>query len=92
MNRTEIDKAECDEVTREDFEDALKSVLLAPRGKAKSANREPAKAELEMEAVAAQVRLRTLLRNSQKIRIGKRIANESYLVRNSVTLSNGMVG
>lgn len=46
MNRKEINLADRDEVTREDFEVALKSVLLAPRGKAKSENREPTKAEL----------------------------------------------
>ena len=47
MNRKEIDKAERDEVTREDFKDAMRSVLLAPRGKAKAENREPTKEELE---------------------------------------------
>lgn len=47
MNRKEIDKVERREVSRKDFEDALKDVLLAPRGKTRSENREPTKAELE---------------------------------------------
>ena len=47
MNRKEIDKVERDEVSRDDFEEALKTVLLAPRGKARSENREPTKAELQ---------------------------------------------
>ena len=36
------------EVPVGDFEDALRQVLLAPRGKVRSENREPAKAELEV--------------------------------------------
>ncbi len=47
MNRKEIAKKEHGEMSREDFEDALKSVLLAPRGEAKTENREPSKEELE---------------------------------------------
>lgn len=47
MNRKEIDKAEREDVSRDDFENALKSVLLAPRGDARSENREPTKKELE---------------------------------------------
>ncbi len=46
MNRKEIDKAERRPASRRDFEDALKSVLLAPRTKVRSENREPTKAEL----------------------------------------------
>ena len=47
MNRKEIDKVEREEVAYEDFMDALKDVLLAPRGEARFENREPTKAELE---------------------------------------------
>ena len=47
MNRKEIDKVERDEVSRDDFEAAMKSVLLSPRGDARSENREPTKKELE---------------------------------------------
>ena len=46
MNRKEIDKVEREEVSREDLEDAFK-MLLAPRGEAKTENREPSKEELE---------------------------------------------
>ena len=47
MNRKEIAKKEHGEISRKDFEDALKAVLLAPRGEAKTENREPTKEELE---------------------------------------------
>ena len=47
MNRNQFDKTERRDVSDKDLKDALKGVLLAPRGKARSENREPAKAELE---------------------------------------------
>ena len=47
MNRREIDTVERDEVTREDLEDALKQVLLAPlESRPRSENREPTREEL----------------------------------------------
>ena len=47
MNRREIDAVERDEVTREDLEDALKQVLLAPlESRPRSENREPTREEL----------------------------------------------
>lgn len=46
MNRHEFDKTERREVTQQEFEDALEAVLLAPKSKVKSENREPTKAEL----------------------------------------------
>lgn len=46
MNRDEFDKTERRDVSRQDFEDALKDVL-APRGKAGRQNRKPTKAEIE---------------------------------------------
>ena len=47
MNRREIDAVERDEVTREDLEDALKQVLLAPlESRPRSENREPTRKEL----------------------------------------------
>ena len=46
MNRKQFDKTECREVSKGPFFDAPKDVLLAPRGKARSVNREPTKAEL----------------------------------------------
>ena len=47
MNRNQFDKTERRDVSHKDVKDALKGVLLAPRGKARSENREPKKAELE---------------------------------------------
>ena len=47
MNRNQFDKTQRRDVSDKDVKDALKSVLLAPRGKARSENREPTKAELE---------------------------------------------
>ena len=47
MNANQFDKTERRKVSPKDFTDALKGVLLAPRGKARSENREPSKAELE---------------------------------------------
>lgn len=47
MNRQEIDAVERDEVEEDEFLAALEQVLLAPRGKAKSENREPTRKELE---------------------------------------------
>lgn len=47
MNRREIDAVERDEVSREDLEDALRQVLLAPMAsRPRSENREPAREEL----------------------------------------------
>ena len=47
MNRREIDAVERDEVSREDLEDALKQVLLAPlESRPRSENREPTREEL----------------------------------------------
>ena len=47
MNRREIDAVERDDVTREDLEDALKQVLLAPlESRPRSENREPTRKEL----------------------------------------------
>ena len=46
MNRDEFDKTERRDVSDEDLKDALKGVLLAPRGKARSENRQPTKEEL----------------------------------------------
>ncbi len=48
MNRNQFDKTERKEVTEDDFEAGLRTVLLAPRGRIKSENREPAKAEIEV--------------------------------------------
>lgn len=47
MHRNQFDKTERREVSRQDLLDALRSVLLAPRGQVRSENREPSKAELE---------------------------------------------
>ena len=47
INRNQFDKTERRDVSDKDLKDALKGVLLAPRGKARSRNREPTKAELE---------------------------------------------
>ena len=47
MNRNQFDKTERRDVSDKDVKDALKGVLLAPRGKAGSRNREPTKAELD---------------------------------------------
>ena len=47
MNRREIDAVERDDMTREDLEDALKQVLLAPlESRPRSENREPTREEL----------------------------------------------
>ena len=47
MNRREIDAVERDPVTREDLEDALAQVLLAPmEDRPRSENREPTREEL----------------------------------------------
>ena len=47
MNLREIDAIERDDVTREDLEDALKQVLLAPlESRPRSENREPTREEL----------------------------------------------
>lgn len=46
INRKAFEEAERDDVTRKDFEDALKQVLGAPRGELRSENREPTTAEL----------------------------------------------
>ena len=47
MNRREIDAAKRDDVTREDLEDALAQVLLAPmESRPRSENREPSREEL----------------------------------------------
>lgn len=46
MNRKQFDKTERRDVSKDDLKDALKDVLLAPRGKVRSENREPTKAEL----------------------------------------------
>ena len=47
MNRREIDAVERDDVTREDLEDALKQVLLAPlESRPRNENREPTREEL----------------------------------------------
>ena len=47
MNRNQFAKTERREVGKRDLLDALKGVLLAPRGKTRSENREPTKTELE---------------------------------------------
>lgn len=47
MNRREFDKTARRPVTRQDLLAALRGVLLAPRGEARSENREPPRAELE---------------------------------------------
>ena len=46
MNRNQFDKTERRDVSDKDLKDALKNVLLAPRGKVRSENREPTKEEL----------------------------------------------
>ena len=47
MNRREMGAVERDDVTREDLEDALKQVLLAPlESRPRSENREPTREEL----------------------------------------------
>ena len=47
MNCNPFDKTEPGEVTEDDFEAALRTVSLAPRGSIGSENREPTKAEIE---------------------------------------------
>ncbi len=47
MNRNQFDKTERGEVTEDDFEAALRTAFLTPRGSIKSGNREPTKAEIE---------------------------------------------
>ena len=47
MNRNQFDKTERRDASDKDLKDALKDVLLAPRGKTRSRNREPTKVELE---------------------------------------------
>lgn len=47
MNKDEFDKTERHNVSDKDLKDALKDVLLAPRTKVRSQNREPGKDELE---------------------------------------------
>ena len=46
MNRNQFDKTERRDVSDKDLKDALKGVLLGPRGKTRSENREPTKKEL----------------------------------------------
>ena len=46
MNRRAIEETERRSVTRDDLEDALRDVLLAPRIKTRSENREPSKDEV----------------------------------------------
>ena len=46
MNRNQFDKTDRRDVSDKDLKDALKGVLLAPRGKARSENRQPTKEEL----------------------------------------------
>ena len=46
MNRNQFDKTDRRVVTDKDLKDALKDVLLAPRGKERSENREPTREEL----------------------------------------------
>lgn len=48
MNRHQFDKTKCRKVSWQDFLAALRGMLLAPRGRARSENREPSKAELEI--------------------------------------------
>ena len=47
MKREHYDETERRPVSAKDFKAALKDVLLAPRTKVRSENREPTKAELE---------------------------------------------
>ena len=47
MNRHHFDAEDRRDVSARDFFDAIKAVLLAPRGKVRAENREPTKAELE---------------------------------------------
>ena len=49
MNKRQFDKVERREVSEVDFKDALKQVLLAPRGKTKSENRQPREAEFNQK-------------------------------------------
>ena len=46
MNRDEFEKTERRDVSDDDLKDVLKGVLLAPRGKARSENRQPSEDEL----------------------------------------------
>ena len=46
-NLNQFRKTKRRKVTREDLEDALATVFLAPKGDVRSENREPTKAELE---------------------------------------------
>ena len=47
MNRHHFDAEERRDVSKRDFLDAIKAVLLAPRTKVRAENREPTKAEIE---------------------------------------------
>ena len=47
MTHPKLDPADRDEADREDFEAALKQILLAPQGERRSENREPMREELE---------------------------------------------
>ena len=47
MNRKQFDKEPRRPVTKDEFLEALESILLAPRGDTRSENREPTKEELE---------------------------------------------
>lgn len=49
MNEKEFEKTEREPVTFADFTEAVKQILLAPVGKAKSENREPTREELEQK-------------------------------------------
>lgn len=48
MNRHQFDKTECRKVSRQDLLAALRGMLLAPRSRVRSENREPSQAELEI--------------------------------------------
>lgn len=47
MNKQHFNKIKRRPVSEDDLKDALEQVLLAPRGKVRSENREPTKEELE---------------------------------------------
>ena len=49
MNKRQFDKVERRPVSKDDFEDAMKQVLLAPRGEAKSETRTPTKDEINQK-------------------------------------------
>ena len=49
MNKRQFEKVERRPISKADLEDAMRQVLLAPRGTTKSENRTPTEAELNQK-------------------------------------------